>query len=246
VIAIGAPVVGLAVELLQLEQLLADQPVDPRLVAENRPQLGDALLEVPVLLVDPLALELRQPLEAEVEDRLRLDLAELELLHQAGAGGVGVGRPADQRDHRVEVVERDQVAPQDVRPLLRLAELELRPAGDDLALEVEVFADQLEQRERLRDAVGERDCVVAEGRLELGVLEQLVQRDLRDGIALQLDIDAHALLVRVVLQGIVGHRHLVQRSRLDEVRDLLDHAALARLTDAVRQLGDDDRALAAA
>src|SRR5205823_2223833 len=111
---------------------------------EDRAQLGDALLEVLVLLVDALALELGQALEAEVEDRLRLDLAELELLLEAGAGGVRVGGGPDQRDHRVEVVEGDQVAAQDVRALLRLAELELRPAGDDLALEDEVLADHLQ------------------------------------------------------------------------------------------------------
>ena len=149
---------------------------------------------------------------------------------------------ADQRDHRVEVVERDQVAAQDVRARLGLAQLVLRAARDDLALEVEVVRDQLEQRERPRDAVDERDGVVAERRLQRRVLEELVQRDLRHRVALELDLDAHAGAVAVV--GEVGDlgEHLV----VDEVGDLLDHAVVAALAHAVRQLGDDDRALAAA
>ena len=135
-----------------------------------------------------------------------------------------------------------EVAPQDVRALLRLAQLELRAARDDLALEVEVVPDQLEQRERPRHAVDERDGVVAERRLERRVLEELVQRDLRDRVALQLDLDAHARAVRVV--GEIGDlgQHLV----VDEVGDLLDHAVVAALAHGVRQLADDDRGLAAA
>jgi len=58
-----------------------------------------------------------------------------------------------------------------VRALLRLTQLVLRAPGDDLALVVEVVADQLEQRQRLRDAVDERDRVVAERRLQRRVLE---------------------------------------------------------------------------
>ena len=166
--------------------------VDPRLVAEDRAQLGDPLQEILVLVLDPLALERGQRAQAEVEDRLRLDLGELELLHQALARRVGVGGGADQRDHRVEVVERDQVALEDVRARLGLAQLVLQPAGDDLALEVEVVAEQVAQRERPRHAVDERDRVVAEGRLQRRVLVELVQHDLRDRLALQLDLDPHA------------------------------------------------------
>ena len=70
------------------------------------------------------------------------------------------------RDDLVEVVERDQVALEHMRAVDRLPELELRAAHDDLALEVEVVADELEQGERARNAVDESDGVVAEGRLE--------------------------------------------------------------------------------
>src|SRR5439155_5953494 len=42
------------------------------------------------------------------------------------------------------------------------------------------------------------------------------------------------------------HRDLSQDLALDKLGDLLDHAAFAALLHAIRQLGDDDRALAAA
>ena len=182
--------------------------------------------------------------EAEVEDRLRLDLGELETRScSCDARLVGVGGGADQRDHLVEVVERDQVAGEDVRALLGLAELVLRAADDDLALVVEVVADELEQRQRPRDAVDERDGVVAERRLERRVLEQLVQGDLRDRLALELDLDPHPRAV-----GVVGE---VARSRsgpLSLTRSAIFSITprVAALLDAVGQLGDDDRALAAA
>ena len=124
----------------------------------------------------------------------------------------------------------------------RLAQLVLGAARDDLALEVEVVADELEKRERPRHAVDESDSVVAERRLEGRVLEELVQCDLRDRLALELDLDPHPGLVRVVLEiGDLGD-HLLA----DEIRDLRDHASVAALLHAVRELGDDDRALSAA
>ena len=167
---------------------------------------------------------------------------ERELLHQLLARLVAVGGGADERDDRVDVVERDEVALEDVRAGLGLAQLVLRAARDDLALELEVVTDELEQRQRPRDAVDERDGVVAERRLQRRVLEELVQRDLRHGVALQLDLDPHAGAVGVV--GEIGDlgEHLVAH----EVGDLHDHAGVAALLHAVRELGDDDRPTAAA
>ena len=205
-------------------------------------QLGDPLLLVAVLVLDALALERGQRAQAQLEDRERLKLGQLELLHQAGLRSFGVGGGADQCDHRVEVVERDQVALENVRALLELAQLVLRPPRDDLALEVEVVRQQLEQRQRAGHAVDERDGVDTERRLQRRVLEELVERDLRDRVALQLDLDAHARAVGVILQVGDLREHLV----VDELGDLRDHAALAALLHAVGKLGDDDRALAAA
>ena len=103
-----APLV--AVALGDLLQLLLDQLEDHVLVAEQLAQLADALDLVGVLAADRVRLQRGQLLQAQLEDRLRLDLGQPEALDQAGARGVAVARRADQLDHRVEVVERDQQA----------------------------------------------------------------------------------------------------------------------------------------
>ena len=51
-------------------------------VAEQPAKLGDALLQVGVLVLDTLALEPGERAEPQVEDRLRLDLGQLEALHE--------------------------------------------------------------------------------------------------------------------------------------------------------------------
>src|SRR5581483_11285287 len=93
-----------------------------------------------------------------------------------------------------------------------------------------------------RNAVDERDGGVAERGLQRRVLEELVEDDLRAGVALELDLDPHPGTIAVI--GEVGdlREHLV----VHEIGDLLDDAVLATFADAVRQLADDDRALAAA
>ena len=79
-------------------------------------------------------------------------------------------------------------------------------------------------------------------RLHLGALVELVQHDLgRIAAALQLDHEAHPGAVGLVAQvGDPGDLLLA-----DEVGDLRDQAAVAALLDLERQLGDDDRLLAA-
>ena len=137
---LGAPLV--AVALLDLEQLLLDQAHHARLVAEDLAQLLDPLERVRVLLLDLVRLERGEPLEAQVEDRLGLDLREAELVHQAVARRLRVARAADQLDDGVEVLERDQQALEDVQPRLALAQLVLGAPDDDVALVVDVVADQ--------------------------------------------------------------------------------------------------------
>ena len=226
-------------------ELLADDAVDPLLVAEDLAKLADPLLEVGVVVGEPLPLETRKRPQAHVEDRLGLDLGEGELLDQRLARLVGRRRAADRLDHRVEVVQRDQEAFEDVRAAHRVAQLVLEPPRDDLALVVEVVADELEQRQRARDAVDERDGVVAERRLQRRVLVELVEGDLRDRVALELDLDPHAGLVGEVLDR-RRVRDLGDHAVADEAGDLVDHAVVAALLHAVGQLGHDDRRLAAA
>jgi hypothetical protein len=74
------------------------------------------------------------------------------------------------------------------------------------------------------------------------VLKELVQDHLRYRVALELDHEAHAGLVGQVAEA----RDLGERPRLDELRDLGDHAVVTTLLHAVRELRDDDRGPAAA
>src|SRR4029450_8525002 len=142
------------------EQLLADDAVDSRGISQDRPQLADPLLQVGVLVLDPLALEAGESAQPQVQDRLRLDLREPEALLELRTRVVRVVGAADQRDDLVEVVEGDEVPLEHMCTLDGLAQLELRTSGDDLALVVEVVLDELEQRERTRHTVDEGDGVV--------------------------------------------------------------------------------------
>ena len=71
-----------------------------------------------------------------IEDRLRLQLGQVEAFIRFCVP-LDVGRLADGPDHRVEVVEGDLEALEDVG-LARAAEVELRPPPDDLAAVVDV------------------------------------------------------------------------------------------------------------
>ncbi len=221
-----------------LRQLLGDDREHARLVAEDRPQLADPLDLVGVLGLDRVGLQRRQLRQAQVEDRGRLDLRQPELRDEVAARRLAVARRADQRDDRVEVVERDQQSLEHVDAALEHAQLVLRAAHDDLALVLDVVLDDLAQRQRPRHVLDERDHVHAERRLQRRVLVELVEHDLGDLVALERDHDPHAAASRrVVLElGDAGDLLLV-----DELGDLLDHAAVATLLHRVRQLRDDDR-----
>ena len=213
------------VAILDNGKLFLDQRVDTALVAEDRPHLRDLRHQLGVLGADRLGLERRQRAQAQVEDRLCLLLAEREASDERCARVVGVARPADDRDDLVEVLERDQVALEDVRTPLGALEPELGPPGDDLLLVVDVVAEQRLQAEGARRAVDERDHVRAERRLQRRVLVQVVEDDLRDLAALQLDPDPHALLVGLVGDVADAVQHLV----VHEIGDLADDAVVAAL-----------------
>ena len=146
----------------------------------------------------------------------------------------GVLRPANQRDHRVEVVERDLQPFEDVIARFRLPQLELGAPADDLAAELDEALDQLEQRHHLRPAADDGEHDDAEAQLQLGVLVEVVENHLRHFAALQLDDDAHAVAVGLVPQ--VGNA--LDRLLAHQIGDPLDQL---RLVDLIRDLGDDDR-----
>ena len=96
---LGAAVV--VVEALELAELGLDDAVDGVFVAEQLAQLLDARQQAAVLFFDLVALEAGEFLQAQVEDGLGLGQRELEGVHEGGAGGLDVGRVADDGDDLV-------------------------------------------------------------------------------------------------------------------------------------------------
>src|SRR5262249_17907094 len=100
-----APFVG--VQLLHLLQLLENDLVDLAFIPKDLAVTRDLLHGLGVLFEDLVAFEAGQALQTHVEDGLCLDFAELELLYQAALRGAWIRRLANQRDDRVEVIQRD-------------------------------------------------------------------------------------------------------------------------------------------
>ena len=234
-------------------------------------QALDRVEQLDEFLEDLVLLEAGQPMQPQVEDRLRLHFRqavhaamEPELLRKpvradrdrtgalehlrhrpapqlrATSAGVRLGRVRrrlDQRDHLVDVRERDGQPLEDVAALARLAQLEDRAARDDLAPVAQEGFDQVLERQQLRLPVLQRHHVDAEHGLHRRLLVEVVEHDVGDFAALQLDDDAHAVLVGLVAQ---------LRDALDQLaaHQLGDALEQPRLVDLVRQLGDDDRLVA--
>ena len=83
-----------AVFRLQGPQLVDDRLHQQPVAGQDRPEALDRLQQLGQLIQNLLPFQPGQPLELHVEDGLRLDLAEGELGHQAGARlGHGLRRP---------------------------------------------------------------------------------------------------------------------------------------------------------
>ena len=157
-----------------------------------------------------------EPGEAHVEDRLRLLAREEELSHQRLFGGRDVAGPPDDLDHLVDVVDRGEEPLEDVEPLRRLPEVELRPLRDRAAAVGEVGLEEALERQHPRLAVDDAEIDHAEARLERRVLEDPVEDDLRLGVAPELEHDGCAVPVGLVPQV----ADAVELLRLDELGDL--------------------------
>ena len=94
----------------------------------------------------------------------------------------------------VDIADGEDQAFENVLALLRLAEQELRPAGDDFLAVVDEVLDQLLQPHRPRLAIHQRDVDHAHRDLARRVLIKLVDDDIRIGVALQIDHDPHRVL----------------------------------------------------
>src|SRR3569623_1218664 len=188
------------------------------------------------LLADHVDLELGELVELELEERIRLDVVELEALHDLAGGVFLAVAGADDLDRLVERIEDRDEAFQDVDALLELGEQVLEPALGDVDAEVEEVLEHLldaallrrRRRPRGHRAVGhqlgrhEARQVDVEARLQSRVLVEVRHHDRGFGVLLDLEHDAD------VRRGLVAHVEQVrQLARDDHVRDLLDEIRLA-------------------
>ena len=154
--------------------------------------------------------------------------------HQVRAGVVDLLRLADGLDDRVEVVERDLEAFEDVRPRARLVELELGAPADDLAPVLEVVH---EHAACSGSVCGWPSTSASMFTLNASCIGVCLYRWLSTvcGLASRLSsmYDAHPVAVGLVAQVADAVDPLV----LDELGDLLEEG---RLVDLVRQLRHDD------
>ena len=132
------------------------------------------------------------------------------------------------------MVDRDLQPLEDVAARLRLPQLELGAAADDLAAELDEVVDQLDQRQHLRAAADDGQHDDPEAALECGVLVEIVQDDVADLAAFQVDDDAHPVAIRLVAD--VGDPF--DRLLAHQLGDSLDQP---RLVDLVRNRVDHDR-----
>ena len=215
------------------DELVAQHALDLFGVGEQLAEVGDALLELVIFVLQLLALETLQGLEAHIEDGLRLHLGETEALHEVFLGVIIA--LADDADDLVDVLLGDEQTLKQMCALERFLEVELRAPDDDLLLEGEILVEDVPQGQdlRLRLVVDQREHIHGERGLHLRLGEEAVEHDLRVGVLLELDDDAHAVAVGLVAQAGDAVELLVAHL----LGDVLDELALV---DLIRQLGHDD------
>src|SRR5207249_6744782 len=235
---LGASVV--AVRLHERVQIRLDEREDLARGPQDRLELGDELDRRLVLLVELLPLQRREAAQLHLEDGLRLRLREPPLLvHLADEQLLLAAVRADELDDRVEVGVRDLQALEDVRAVLRIAEIELGAPSDDLGAIVDVVLEDVLERQDLRLLPDEREHVEVESGLHRRVLEEVVEHAVERVVALHLDDDAHALAVALVADV----ADALEALPLHELGDLLDER---RLVHGIRELAHDDRLAVAA
>ena len=241
---------ALVAELLSdLGELVVDHRHQAAVRGEDRLQAIDRGAERAELVVELLALEAGQALQAHVEDRLRLPLGERvvalfgaardllfgaagaaqELLeagqrlgHEVRLRLFGRLRGADDLDDAVDVVDGDDQALDDLLPRARLLELEQRAARDHVAAVVDEVRQRVLERQDLRLPVDDGQHVTPNDDCSGVILYRLLSTTAGTASLLQLEDDAHAVAVRLVADVADALELLV----LDQLGDLLDRRAL--------------------
>ncbi len=101
---LGLPIV--AVLVADLDQLVLQNALDQVEIGQDLAEPGDLFLQLLVLGLQLFALEALEGLQTHVQDRLGLDIVQLESFHQTLLGVV-IGR-TDDADDLVDVVLGDQ------------------------------------------------------------------------------------------------------------------------------------------
>ncbi len=125
-----------------------------------------------------------------------------------------------------------------MRARLRLRQIELSAALDDVETMLDVNAQCLLEGQRTGFAIDQRQQVDAEGGLHRGALVQFAQNRFGFGVLGHLQNDTHPLSVGFIAQV----RQPFEMSIARQLGNAFDEAGLV---DHVRKFGDDDSALAA-
>src|ERR1017187_3631189 len=228
---LGAALV--AETLLDFFEFLDNERAQNAVGAEQFEILGDAALDIGQLIEDLLLLHPGEALQLELDDGLRLLVAELEGGDQSLAGFARQFGRAHDADDFVEVVEGLLEAEQDMLAVARLAKLELGAPADHFDAVVDEEFDAIDQAELAGLPVDDGQHDDAEADLELGVLIKVVEDHLGLLATLELEDDAHAVAVALI----ADIADAVDFLFVDEGARGLDEAGLV---DLVGDLGDPD------
>ena len=188
-------------------------------VGEDGLELGDDFLHLGQLVEDLLPLQPGEALEPHVQDGLGLPADRQRVgsflmaaavanapAMRPGLGLLGALGGPDELDDRVQVVQGDLQAHEDVVALLGLPQLEHGPPGHHLAPEADELLQDLAQGADPGLAVHDGQHGDGEGVLQLGLLVQLVEDDVAGLVLLQLHHEADALPLEPTIPGIEQNR----------------------------------------
>ena len=181
----GAPLVAEA--LLDVERFALDDLRDAPRAAQNVFQLRDRLDQLGVFILDLLPLEPNERSQTHIDDRL-CRVRSARIAPKSLLGLVGRLASANDLDDLIDVVERDAIAFEQVRALLRFTKVVRRSRVmtflrwamkcSSSCLRLSTCGSIAADRWRAASHRHERQHVEAERRLQRRVLEELIEHDL--------------------------------------------------------------------
>ena len=223
--------------LLDLQHFLFDDFVHQAFVREDATVIVDALAQLSQLFFDLFAFQAREATQAHLKNGLCLLLGERKGAHQAIGCLFVRSRRTDDVDDLVDMVERNDIAFENMGARFGFCQVIARPAHDDVFLVLDVIVQRFFERKYARHAVDKRQHDNAEPYLQLRVLVKLVQHNLRNSVLLELDNDVDARAVCAVMD-VRNFRQLLFAHQLRKLFKQL------RAVDLVRNFRDHDGALA--